>query len=238
MNTPWIEKITLSPDKDFPATSFFIGRIPNLPLPTNRKEAFIKQQPLHRKIIDTLFPSRDRSTKIPLIYADQCHGSNRAIITPPFLETEKKDHVDGLMTTHSGVILSIATADCAPVWILEKKGRAGALIHSGKQGTELGIVPKAIRQMKEAFQIDPQDLILTIGPCIRPPCYEIDFAEIIRKQAVEAGIGMVQDEKICTACYRERYYSYRYEQGKTGHMLALLLLHTTATVTSQEKEIF
>jgi copper oxidase (laccase) domain-containing protein len=230
-NTAWIEKITLSPDKNFPATGFLVGRIPDLELPTDRHEALLRQQPLQRKIIETLFPPKDRLTRIPFVSADQCHGSDIAIVNPPFLDTKKCNQVDGLITTHSEVILSITTADCAPVWIIEKTGRAGALIHSGKKGTALGIVSKAIDQMQEVFQIDPYDCILTIGPCIRPPCYEIDFAETIRKQAAKAGIGVIQDEKICTACHLDHYYSYRREHGKTGHMLAVLLLHNKTAVT-------
>ena len=227
MPSPFIERVSLSPEEDFPASSFLIGRIPGLLLPSDRKEALLRQQPLHRKMVEELLPSSSSLSKLPFVCADQCHGSDIEVVAPPFLDTQQIDRVDGLMTAHSGVILAITVADCAPVWIVEKKGRAGALIHSGKKGTEAGIVLKAILKMQEEFQIDPNDLSVTIGPCIRPPCYEIDFAKMIREQAAKAGVKIIQDEQICTACHLDRYYSYRHEKGKTGHMLAVLLLQNS-----------
>jgi copper oxidase (laccase) domain-containing protein len=65
---------------------------------------------------------------------------------------------------------------------------------------------------------------VTIGPCIRPPCYEVDFAAEIRRQAAGEGVLEIHDEEICTACHPERYYSYRREKGMTGRMLATLTL--------------
>ncbi|MFZ4116701.1 MAG: polyphenol oxidase family protein [Chthoniobacterales bacterium] len=235
LHPPFIQKIFLSPEKYFSATACLIGRIPGLILPSDRKEALLLQQPLHQKIVETLYLTDDFSTKLPLVCADQCHGSDIALVEPPFAtETQEVAQVDGLMTSSPEVILGIRVADCAPVWIVDKNGRAGALIHSGKKGTEAGIVPKAILKMQETFHIDPQELIVTIGPCIRPPHYEIDFAKIIAEQALEAGVTMIQDEHICTASHLDRYYSYRREQGKTGHMLALLLLKKSKNFSEEE----
>lgn len=225
VTAPFIQRIFPSRKSSPPASALIIGRIPGLILPAHRKEALLVQRPIHRKIVTSLFPSSEAAKSMPLIYADQCHGSEIGVVTFPFFPREEMTQVDGLMTVHSGVILGIMVADCAPVWIVEKQGRAGALIHSGRKGTEEGIVPKAIAKMERIFGIHPKDMIVIIGPCIRPPCYEIDFASIISQQARELGVGMIEDEKICTACHPDRYYSYRRERGKTGHMLALLALH-------------
>lgn len=224
MPLPFNEKIPLSLDQKFPGVAFLIGRIPGLIFSSDRKEDLHRQQPLHRKIIEELLPAPFSSKRFPLVLADQQHGSNTAVIVPPFLDTQQVNQVDGLLTGHGNVILGITVADCAPVWIVDKQGRFGGVIHAGKKGTEAGIVSKAIAKMQEEFQIAPKDLIVTIGPCIRPPCYEIDFAEMIRKQAAAAGVPLIQDQKTCTACHLDRYYSYRREQGRTGHMLAILLL--------------
>lgn len=224
---PFIQTIPLSVEENVPVTSLLIGRIPGLLLPADRNEALLLQQPLHRQMVERICPSTDPCASTPFLYAGQCHGSEIALVDPPFLPTEKIDHVDGLITAHSGVMLGITVADCAPVWIVEKRGQVGALVHSGKKGTEAEIVPKAIRKMQETFGIDPRDIIVAIGPCIRPPCYEVDFASIIAKQAACMGVTRIEDQKICTACHLDRYYSYRRERGKTGHMLALLLLQGT-----------
>lgn len=49
--------------------------------------------------------------------------------------------------------------------------------------------------MKEEFGSSPQNLIGVLGPCIRPPHYEVDFAAEIVRQAADAGIGSFHDCK-------------------------------------------
>ena len=115
-------------------------------------------------------------------------------------------------------------ADCAAVYVADRKGRAIALLHSGRAGTEANITRRTIRLMTEAFGIGPADLAVHISPCIRPPLYETDFAAAILRQAREAGVGEVVDDGICTGKNVARYYSYRVERGRTGRMLAALKL--------------
>lgn len=88
----------------------------------------------------------------------------------------------------------------------------------------MGIVPVGISALCSLSEKIPSELILVIGPCIRPPCYEVDFAAEIRNQAMSSGITSIHDEGICTACNPELYYSYRREKGITGRMLATLTL--------------
>ena len=133
-------------------------------------------------------------------------------------------NVDGMITAEPGIVLGITFADCAPVWIIDRQRKAMALVHSGKRGTEGGIVSKAIQLLQTKFASQPRDIMVAIGPCIRPPCYEIDFAKTIREQAAQAGVGEIRDEGICTACDLKKYYSYRRERGQTGHMLGLVML--------------
>ena len=68
------------------------------------------------------------------------------------------------------------------------------------------------------------NVIVQLGPCIRPPHYEVDFAAEIGRQAARAGIVRFHDCGLCTACDLARYYSYRAEKGKTGRMWGVLML--------------
>lgn len=158
----------------------------------------------------------------PLVTAEQVHGAKVAFVDSapghPIRET------DGLLTATRGITLGIHVADCAPVWIVARNGSAGTLLHSGKKGTELGIVHEGIRGLRDHAGIHPADLVVVVGPCIRPPCYEVDFAAEIRKQADVAGVGEIHDDLVCTACHPDLYYSYRREKGLTGRMLATLTL--------------
>ena len=195
----------------------FLGRIPGVDVAVERYEAMARLAPHQANLI-----SECGLGEYPLATAEQIHGAEIAMVTeaPP----APIIGVDGLITTSRGIILGISVADCAPVWLVARDGSAGGLLHSGKKGTELGIVPEGIRSLCSLANLSPPDLILLIGPCIRPPCYEVDFAAEIRRQAHEAGVTSIHDERICTACHPERYYSYRRELGLTGRMLATLTL--------------
>jgi len=184
-----------------------------------REEAMARLAPFQSAVLRELGPGNS-----PLITAEQVHGANVAVVRADRFPSHPVPGVDGLVTTHRGITLGIFVADCAPVWIVAKDGRAGALVHSGKKGTELGVIPAAMRSLRTLAGLAPSDLVMVIGPCIRPPCYEVDFAAMIRFQALEAGIAEIHDDGTCTACHPERYYSYRRERGLTGRMLATLTL--------------
>ena len=83
---------------------------------------------------------------------------------------------DGIITNQRSVALGIYVADCCAVYIVDPKTPAIGLVHSGRKGTELGVVTNAIRQMIERFGSDPANMIVQLSPCIRPPHYEVDFA--------------------------------------------------------------
>ena len=129
---------------------------------------------------------------------------------------------DALITNQRGVLLGIHVADCCAVYIVDPKTPAIGLVHSGRKGTEIAIVAKAIEQMKKRFGSTPPDMIVQLSPCIRPPHYETDFAAEIIRQCRSKGVSQIHDSGLCTACDVDRYYSYRAEKGKTGRMLALL----------------
>ncbi len=105
---------------------------------------------------------------------------------------------------------------------IDPKTPAIGVVHSGRNGTELGVVSDAIKQMIDRFGSDPANMIVQLSPCIRPPHYEIDFAAEIVDQCDALGAKEIHDPGVCTACDLNRYYSYRAEKGKTGRMLALL----------------
>jgi copper oxidase (laccase) domain-containing protein len=128
------------------------------------------------------------------------------------------------MTNVPGLMLGIHTADCTPVYLVDPVRKAIALLHSGRKSTEAGITPRAVRLMAETYGTAPADLIMQVGPCIRPPLFEVDIASMIVRDAIAAGVpaSQIHDCGTCTGAEISRYYSYRVEQGKTGRLLALL----------------
>ena len=104
------------------------------------------------------------------------------------------------------------------------KRRAIGLLHSGSKGTRLEIARVGVEKMRDAFGSEPGDLVAQLSPCIRPPYYEVNFAAEIVRQLREAGVGKVSDSGANTGADLQRYYSYRMEKGRTGRLLALLMI--------------
>ncbi len=158
----------------------------------------------------------------PLVTAQQVHGNDILTITEAPTDDMQFSGADGFVTNQRGVLLGIHVADCGAVYIVDPVARAIGLVHSGKKGTELNIAGRAIARLSEEFGADPARMVVQLGPCIRPPHYEVDFAATILQQCRDAGVRQVHDDGDCTACDLQRFYSYRMEKGKTGRMLALL----------------
>lgn len=156
------------------------------------------------------------------VVGDQVHG--REVATVDAQSPVPAGSVDGLITADPRVCLGIYVADCCAVYLADPVKRVIGLLHSGRKGSELGITAVAIARMRDEFGCEPARMTVLLGPCIRPPNYEIDFAALIRRDCEAAGVGSVADPGICTAANLDRYYSYRAERGKTGRMLAFLAL--------------
>jgi polyphenol oxidase len=154
--------------------------------------------------------------------AQQVHGARIGVVDQATTADKCFDGCDGLITNQRGICLGIYVADCCAVFIIDPVRKAIGLVHSGKKGTELGIVSSAIKSMAEYFGSTASDLVVQLSPCIRPPHYETDFAGAIVRQCREQGVTAVNDCGVCTACDLNRYYSYRAEKGRTGRMLAFL----------------
>jgi copper oxidase (laccase) domain-containing protein len=200
-----------------PVIHAYTGRVPGLDVRTDRATALARLDGFHDHVRSTLgLDSRC------LVTAEQVHGAGVAVVDAATSDPVAK--VDALVTNDPAVCLGIYVADCGPVWLVDPVRRAIGCVHSGRKGTELGVVPATIGAMGRAFGSDPADIVAQLGPCIRPPHYEVDFAAAILRQCREAGLRHVHDSGTCTAANPERYYSYRREKGQTGRMLAMLAL--------------
>ncbi|MGA2420363.1 MAG: peptidoglycan editing factor PgeF, partial [Candidatus Acidiferrum sp.] len=82
-------------------------------------------------------------------------------------------HADAAVTNHPGLLLTIQTADCVPILLVDSKKRAVAAIHAGWRGTLRQIAAKAVGHMQMHFGSKPSDLLAAIGPAIGACCYEV-----------------------------------------------------------------
>lgn len=201
----------------------WVGRVPDLPITGDRDEAMRQLRPVHEAAVAEFAGPSARWWR-----AEQVHGNSVAVV-PESPEITAPDGlpvvpgVDGLVTGETGVVLAIYVADCGAIWLADRKTGAIGLLHSGKKGTESNILDAALGSMRERFGTRPADVTAVLGPCIRPPDYEVDFAAQIENQAAAAGLGNFIDCGLNTASDLARFYSYRKELGKTGRMMALIV---------------
>ena len=151
---------------------------------------------------------------------EQTHGAGVAVVNQGG-KGKVIPAVDALITREKNLSLVIRVADCGPVWIHCEKTGAIGLVHSGRKGTEAGVVGVTIRRMREEFGSEPSSMMALLGPCIRPPYYDVNFAGEILRQLEREKVGKVVDSGLCTASDLTRFYSYRAEKGQTGRHFAV-----------------
>ena len=188
----------------------------------------------------------------PVVVPDQTHSVNihnpvsrstaRASLTPKALRVCVPD-CDALISAETGRTLTVRTADCLPIFLWEKTGKAVAVVHAGWKGTHQRIALKTVARLKK-LGADPRNLRVVFGPAIRPCCYEVgpEFAERFpaetlrpnkagrhqfdlvlanRLQLESAGIPKAnfKDLKLCTACDTRTFFSFRRDPSNTGRMI-------------------
>ncbi len=210
----------------FPALSAIPGlihgftlRSPLIDVVTDRDEALARLRPFFDEQLALAGVGREQ-----LATGEQVHGKRVIGVDGSSPGHSHFPDTDGLITETPGQFIGVYVADCGAVLIADPVRRICAAVHSGRVGTELGIVPEAIRSLVKFYGSAPADLIVQIAPCIRPPAYEIDFAAAIVRDCEAAGVHAAQvvDCGICTSSDPSRYYSYRIEKGKTGRHFAFI----------------
>ena len=200
----------------------WVPRIAGIEVVADRDEAMRRLKAAHLQAVMAIGGSKDCWWR-----AEQIHGISVAVV-PGAATILASDGlslvpgVDGLVTNTPGIVLAIYVADCGPIWLADPETGAIGLLHSGKKGTEGNILQRGLDTMAREFGTRASEVIVALGPCIRPPHYEIDFAAEIGRQAERAGVADYVDCGENTAIDLSRHYSYRVEQGKTGRMMALI----------------
>ena len=193
----------------------FTLRVPGLDVKTDREIALARIASHHQTVLQRLGP---RALRI----AQQIHGNEVAVVDRG--SPEKTPGVDSLLTNDAEVVLGIYVADCCAIYFVDPVRTVIGIAHSGRKGTEQNIAGMTLERMVTSFGSVPEDLVVQLSPCIRPPFYEVDFAAQIAAQLTAGGVRRIYDCGENTGADLERFYSYRVERGLTGRMLAFLTL--------------
>jgi len=179
-----------------------------------------------------------------LAYSHQVH-SNKVLVTDKPLSAEG---YDAIITNTKGVYVCVTIADCTPVLIYDAKNKAVAAIHAGWRGTVAKIVSETLNAMHKQYGTKGEDCVAFIGACICSKNFEVgdevaeqfsaeektyntekkkyyvDLKLANKKQLMNFGVkeSNIEISEYCTVADNDKFYSYRYEKGKTGRMLALI----------------
>ncbi len=178
----------------------------------------------------------------PIAVPDQTHSANIHNPAPSGRRIPVPD-CDALVTARAGQTLTVRTADCLPVFIWEKTGKAVAVVHAGWKGTHQRIAAKTVARLAR-LGAKAQDLRVVFGPAIRACCYEVgpeflerfpaatlkpnpagrhqfDLVLANRLQLEAAGVPRAnfKDLKLCTACDTRTFFSFRRDPANTGRMI-------------------
>src|SRR4029450_5465520 len=182
------------PFEEFPVLSaigicrhILTQRIPGIDVWHDKAEVLKRLGAAHREIRNAIGIG-----DWPLLTAQQIHGSKVAIIDTPVESDKHFAGCDGFVTNQPRVAVRVYVADCCAVYIVHPKTPAIGLVHSGRKGTELGVVPNAITQMIDRFGSDPANMIVQLSPCVRPPHHEVAFAAEIVLHCPERGVKTIQ----------------------------------------------
>lgn len=200
-----------------------------------------------------LFSNNSKIQKIK--YCQQIHSDivyNADKISNSPWNTVNQDVIsktgDALISTRKGETLAVFTADCIPIFILDRETPAIGIAHAGWRGSLARIASKTIIEMQTCFGTQFKDCLINLGPAIQKCCYIVNtelldefvncFGSDVKnedrlclltaniKQLIDIGVppDSISTSQFCTACNTDIFYSYRAEGGQTGRMLSFIQL--------------
>lgn len=178
------------------------------------------------------------------ISLDQIHSARCLQVTS--LVPGRIGQGDALITNLPQAALSVRTADCVPILLVDPIRRAVAAVHAGWRGILTGVASSAVEALQTGFGSAPEALEAALGPCVGPCCYEvgpevaaefqpwfperndltgrarIDLAEALRRQLTAAGLrpDRIVAAGICTCCRADLCHSYRRDGRQAGRMVS------------------
>lgn len=179
------------------------------------------------------------------VFMRQVHGTDVAYAGGPF--GEEPPALDGVFTDRPGLGLAVLVADCAPVLLADPVAGLVGGAHSGRPGTEAGVVPALVEAMA-ARGAEPGRMVAVVGPSACGLCYEVpedlrervaarvpetwsrtrrgtpalDIRAGIAAQLARAGVADVRHDARCTI-ETDDLYSYRRE-SRTGRFAGYVWL--------------
>ncbi|MCX5848069.1 MAG: peptidoglycan editing factor PgeF [Deltaproteobacteria bacterium] len=107
---------------------------------------------------------------------NQVHGDDIFVIKPfgEYFPSDGSLNYDAIVTSRDNLAICIKTADCVPVFFVDRMKKIIAVVHAGWKSTALEITTKVIRLLQKKYDSSPRDILAAIGPAIGKCCLELD----------------------------------------------------------------
>ena len=105
----------------------------------------------------------------------QVHGA--VVVRGEDCQGDDRPEADAVVTSVPGETVGVITADCVPVLVGTRDGRAVAAIHAGWRGLAAGVIEAGIDALRHIASSGPDPappLVAALGPHIGSCCYEVD----------------------------------------------------------------
>lgn len=111
------------------------------------------------------------------VFLQQVHGCGLAR-----LDADSPDGLvaDACLSASPDVACTVMVADCMPVLLADRQGKAVAAAHAGWRGLAGGVIEAAVAGLRQSLAAsghvgshDPGDVLAWLGPCIGPAAFEV-----------------------------------------------------------------
>ena len=121
------------------------------------------------------------------VYLRQVHGARVVRIGAADAVAGAPLHdADAAVTSEAGVACVVQAADCLPVLLAARNGRAVGAAHAGWRGLAAGVAGAAVEAVCAAAQCRPDEVDAWLGACIGPDAFEVG-ADVLLAFGVEPG---------------------------------------------------
>lgn len=108
------------------------------------------------------------------VWLQQVHGADVLRLTVAHLQPGAPlPRADASICTEPGIACTVLVADCLPVLLCSRDGRAVGAAHAGWRGLAGGVVDHTVAALCEATGCGPDQLLAWLGPCIAPANFEV-----------------------------------------------------------------
>lgn len=186
----------------------------------------------------------------PLFWLKQVHGAR---VMPRYADAyrDTPPEADASVAFDRGHACIVLTADCLPVFFCDRQGTRVGVAHAGWRGLAGGVLEASVAALgvdpaellvwmgpaisNAQFEVGPEVFEAFVAvqaeaeSAFEPSPYRLghymaDLYRLARLRLERLGITQISGGHFCTACDEQRFYSYRRDNGRTGHMASVIWL--------------